>query len=48
MAQVYRRFGGESPSLDDSETAAVAMYQFESTGRGDLRLGSSRATRKGP
>jgi hypothetical protein len=39
MAQVYRRFGGESPSLDYSETAAVAMYRFESTGRGDLRLG---------
>ena len=39
MAAIYRRFGGESPALDYSEAAAVAMYGFESTGRGELKFG---------
>lgn len=39
MQPIYRYFGGDDEKLDYSEEAANEMYQFETNGKGNLRMG---------
>jgi hypothetical protein len=39
MQPIYRHFGGDDEKLDYSEEAAHEMYRFETTGKGNLKMG---------